>query len=162
MSSVPNAAMREGHAFQTLAGQMSKPPKKPTAKRPSEDELRRQHERFILRWNIGASIAKYLIVGFSAVAFAYVTFYLPVQASSGEETTITHGIKFLADINAHVYLAWGAAAATTYWGWNERKQKLSERAQKDQRIRELEKKLDPRVTSSNLDVTGDKEQELAK
>lgn len=131
------------------------PMAKAKSKSPSEDELRRQHERFMVRWRSLTSLGRTLIITLGVISFGYVTVYMPIEVSHGEETVISHVNHFVANIDATVYLAWGAAASAAFWGKLERSQKLAEREVKDKRIRELEKQLDPNVTSSQLDVSGD-------
>lgn len=120
----------------------------------SDEELQREHERFLVVTRSLTALAKTAIIACGTVAFGYVTFYLPILASSGKETAITQTISFLSDIKMNVLMAWGAAAGTTLWAMNERRMRFSERSKATSRNRVLEKNADPSVSSSGLDPSG--------
>lgn len=82
--------------------------------------------------------------------------------SAGQETTINYAVKFLADVKLHVWIAWGTAAGCGMWATTERRKRLSERKEKDERIKKLEQAIDPNRTSSGLSVVGDKQLENTK
>lgn len=104
------------------------------------------------------SLIKYAIVGGSAVACLYVTFALPVQASHGETTTINVAQKWVANLDAQVWVSWAATAGAVGYGWNERRLRRKERADKDARIKKLEEAKDPGRTSSGINQSGDPQQ----
>lgn len=54
----------------------------------------------------------------------------------------------------HVWLAWGLAAGCGGWGYAERKKRLGERKERDDRIKKLEQTIDPNRSSSGLNVDG--------
>lgn len=108
----------------------------------------------MIRWSGGTSILKWVIGGATIVGFAYFTFYLPVEASHGEKTVIEQSVRFLADISAQVWIAWGVGAAGAAYGYREKQLRHKERAERDKRIRELERQHDPNVTSSGLNSAG--------
>lgn len=60
----------------------------------------------------------------------------------------------IADWKIDVVVAWGVAAGCALWGHTERKAKLRERKEKDDRIIALEKNVDPNRTSSGLTPDG--------
>lgn len=141
---------------------MSKKSKRATKKSPTskpqlteEDKIRR-HEFVIVCVNSLTTLVKTFMVVGCAVACAYFIFTVPVVETAGKTTTITVTQKFLAAIDAHVYIAWGTAAAATALYWNERKQKLKERQEKDARLRRYEKEIDPNIESSGMTVDGSK------
>lgn len=127
-----------------------------TKKNVSETELLRQHERFLVIWRGIFTTVKTACLGGTLVAFAYVTFYLPIVVSHGETTAVTMTIKFFSEIKASVLLAWGSTAAATTWAVWERRLRQSERSKASERNRILEVKIDPRVTSSGLNSAGTK------
>lgn len=130
---------------------------KPTS-RASEKEQLRRHARLLLIINSVSSITKFLIVSSCVVGTTYTGIYLPIQASAGQETTISVLQKWVVDANLQVYLAWGAAAAGTGWALLERRKRLRERSERDKRIVELEHKFDPNRTSSGMTVGGEEEE----
>ena len=94
------------------------------------------------------------IIGGAAIGFGYVSFYLPIQASHGETTTITVAQTWLANVNASVYIAWGATAAVGIGAHQLYRKMIRERKLKDARIADLEKQIDPERTSSGLTPEG--------
>lgn len=126
----------------------------PKSVKVSESELQRRHERFMMRWKTFTTLGKFLICATAAVLFAYYTFYMPIKESHGEATFISSTFNFLTDIKANVAIAWTVAAAGTLYGANERRLRHKERAERDDRTRRLEQRIDPNVTSSGLDASG--------
>jgi hypothetical protein len=120
----------------------------------SEEELQRRHIRFLAVVDAAKKGLTALIYGASAVGVAYVTFYLPIQVSHGETTTITVMQNWLASVDASVYVAWGVNAALAAGWWAQRRKALREREEKDARIAALERRLDPNRTSSGLTPSG--------
>lgn len=143
---------RLGHFYWRLI--VAKSTNKKSLSPPSEEELQRQHERFMQIWKSVASVTKTALICCGAVGFSYVTFYLPILESHGETTVIEQSVNFLANINTHVIVAWGTTAAATFYGLNERRLRHKERAERDKRLREYEKTKDPNVTSSGLNSSG--------
>lgn len=131
-------------------------PKKGGRKRPPQQEMAPEH-RFALairRTDLVERCFISVVRSIAVIAAIYFGVYLPVKISAGKTTTIQYLVSWLADFNIHVVLAWSAAAACGWWGSQERKKRLHERAKRDERIRELETQLDPNRTSSNLTVDG--------
>ncbi len=85
-------------------------------------------------------------------------FYLPIEASKGQETTITVVQKLVLGAKIDVVIAWGAAAAGTAYGLLERRKRNKERAEKDARIASLEKTIDPNRTSSGVTPGGERKE----
>lgn len=121
----------------------------------SEQELARRHERWMLGLRSIQGVPLATVGGFWLCVFGYVAIYLPVKASHGEETAVSLAVRFLADIKVDVAFAWGAAAVTGFGWYRERKKRIAERSEKDARLRELERRLDPAVSSSGLTARGD-------
>ncbi len=124
---------------------------------PSEEELDRRHIRWMFIIDSCRKVVLTAFIGFWAWAVVYAGFYLPVKESAGQQTIITVAQNWVVDANIHVYLAWGAAAGGVAYGWNERRKRLRERKAKDERIIQLERKLDPNRTSSGLTTEGEQE-----
>ncbi len=121
---------------------------------PSEEDKVRQYRLALARLGVIKILGMTFLIGLSVVGFGYVTFYLPIQASHGEATTITVAQNWLANVNASVYIAWGAAAAVGLGTREVRRRWLKERKEKDARIAQLERQLDPNRTSSRLTPEG--------
>lgn len=133
---------------------MGKQKKKRRIDQPSREQIEKQ---FVFRMRV-LDLLQALGVPFvwlaGAVALAYVAIALPVIESHGQSTTISLAYDFLADVKVHIWLAWGAAAVCAM-GWRrERSARLKERAEKDARIEQLEKAIDPARTSSGLSPSG--------
>lgn len=120
----------------------------------SEEELRRRHDRFVLVFERLSSLVTKALYGATVVAFAYVTFYLPLTVAPGETTVVKNLTHFVSNIRANIAVAWTVACGATLWAYRERKLRLDERKTKDERIRSLERVIDPGVTSSRMDVAG--------
>lgn len=113
--------------------------------------------RIALWWRCIEAVEKiviYSIVAFSVVASIYYGVYKTVEVSHGEETSITFILDWIADFKLNIALAWGAAAGCGGWAIAERKKRLREREERDNRIANLELQLDPNRSSSNLTTDG--------
>ena len=73
----------------------------------------------------------------------------------GETTTINVAQRWLAQVDASVWVAWGTTGAVMGYAWRVRQKWKQERQQKDARIAELEKQIDPGRTSSEVTQEGD-------
>jgi hypothetical protein len=132
----------------------AKSSKKSEAQPLSEEELARRHVRIMAIIDGIKSILLAAVIGCWVWATAYCTFYLPVQASHGENTAVSVTQNLVSSMGLNVSLAWGAAAAGVVWGYTERKKRVRERGERDTRIKELEKQKDPDRTSSGLTPGG--------
>jgi len=103
-------------------------------------------------------ISPTFIIGFTAWAVVYAGVYVPGRDAAGGQTILTVTQKWVVDANLHVYLAWGAAAGGAAYGWSERRKRLRERGERDKRITELEKRIDPNRTSSGLSTEGERQE----
>src|SRR5947209_15477186 len=97
-------------------------------------ELIRKHERWMAVINGVVSCFWTAIVMAGLCVGCYVTFYLPVQVSHGETTTISNIQSWVFDLNAHVVVAWSAGAGGIAYAMYQRRRLVGERAQKDARI----------------------------
>lgn len=120
----------------------------------SEGELDRRHTRYMRVCGVVESLGTALLIVLGIAAFAYIAIALPVRYSAGKETTISFALNWVANVQLHVWLAWSAAAGMGTWAWQERKKRIRERTERDERITELEKQIDPNRTSSNLTPHG--------
>jgi len=121
---------------------------------PSEEDKRRKHQFAMACLGVVKVLGLATIIGLCVVWFGYVIIYLPIQAAHGETTTISVAQNWLANVYASVYFAWGTTAAVGI-GWRRTYNKMiRERKQKDARIAELERRLDPGRTSSGLTPEG--------
>lgn len=121
----------------------------------SEDELKRRHQRWMAGLAAGKSLFTTAIIGLFVWLCFHSMFYLPIAVAHGETTTISVAQNWLANINASVYVAWGAAATGITYGELQRRKRTKERAAKDSRIAELETQIDPGRTSSGLTPGGE-------
>lgn len=124
--------------------------------RPSKDEIQSSLSISIRKIEAWETIGRYFIVSAAVVGFAYFGIYMPVEASAGQETTISYAAKFITDLKVDVALAWTLATGASAWAYWERKAKMKERREKDRRIADLEKHIDSKRSTSGLDVAGDK------
>ncbi|HQU43221.1 MAG TPA: hypothetical protein PK867_10435 [Pirellulales bacterium] len=122
--------------------------------KPSEAELERRDVRFHAGLRVAERLAHTFLVCACITTCVYLGLYLPVKEAHGEVTTIRVIHNFLADVKANVVIGWTVGAAGGIYGWRMRKKLHQERGTKDARIRELEKRLDPHVTSSDLTPEG--------
>ena len=124
------------------------------AGRTSQEEAERQFTLRMRRMELAEKL------GTPAVWFAgigvvlYVGVYMPIEASHGETTTITFILDWIAYFKINVVLAWSAAAGCAGWAIVERKKRLRERKERDDRIKKLEMQIDPNRSSSNLTTDG--------
>lgn len=120
----------------------------------SEKELVRRHERFAL--GVLATERLFTRLGYTVgiVLAVYFTFAAPIKYSAGQATSISYLVEFLSSIRVSLWLPTCVAAAALEWGRRERSLRMRERREKDQRIKELEMKLDPNRSSSRLSVDG--------
>ena len=121
----------------------------------SEEELQRKHARWMAANSTIRAILTTAIICLFGWLSIHSAFYLPIQAAHGEITTISLAQNFLANIHADVYVAWGTAAGGVIFGEVQRRKRNRERVDKDARITELEKKLDPNRTSSLMTPGGE-------
>ena len=127
---------------------------KGTISPPGESELHRQHERFIYLSGVAERVAKAFLIGSTIVLSTYFGIYKPMEVSAGKTTWVSYTQSLLGDFKIETWLAYGGTLAASGACFNERKQRLKERAEKDRRIRELETQIDPGVTSSGLNLDG--------
>lgn len=142
---------------------MAKPtPAKAAAKRrkdaaervQNEADRVRSHERFVQRWNTFRHLGGRLIIAAGVIGTAYVVFYLPVTVAPGGVTVVSLTQNFVANVYAHVWMAWGTAAAAGTGWYREHRARIKEREEKDRRLREFEKARDPNVSTSGLNADG--------
>ncbi|MCA9164144.1 MAG: hypothetical protein R3C99_08315 [Pirellulaceae bacterium] len=114
-------------------------------------------------WVRAIDFAESAFRGFVVVAcvftVVYFGIYRPIEISAGKSTAINYAVQLLADVKLHVWLAWGAALGCSAWALQERRKRLSERKEKDERIQKLERAMDPSRTSSGLSVAGEQQLE---
>ena len=120
----------------------------------SEDDKKRTHERITQIIDQVSLLFRIAVIGAFVFLTACAVFYWPVQVSAGKETTINVVQSVLGDFKIDVVLAWTAAGGGILWGYAERKAKLRERKEKDERIISLEIGKDPNRTSSGLNPEG--------
>lgn len=108
----------------------------------SEKELERRHERFFLVFHTITVLGRYLAITVSVVGLAYFGIYKPIEISHGETTTISYVVDFLANMKADVMLARGVTTGSLAMAWAERRKRLRERKERDERIRKLETAID--------------------
>ncbi len=121
---------------------------------PSEEDKRRKHQFRMGCLGAFKTIGMTTIIALCVVWFGYVTVYLPIQVAHGETTSISVAQNWLASVNASVYLAWGTTAAAGVGWFRTHRKMIRERGQKDARIAELERRIDPGRTSSGLTPEG--------
>jgi hypothetical protein len=120
----------------------------------SKEELERRHQRWLYGCEQISTIVKMFLVCLTIFGTAYVGIYLPIEASHGETTTINFLVKWLTNFRMNVVLPWALCGGAMYWASSERKKRLLERHERDERIKKLESKIDPNRSSSNLTVDG--------
>ena len=124
----------------------------------------REHLNYYALWMHGINALRNVLIaaiaGASLVGVVYTGIYLPVRDAPGNETILTITQKWAFEANLHVYLAWGAAAGGVGYGISERRKRLRERKERDTRIIELEKRIDPHRTSSGLTTEGERREKL--
>jgi hypothetical protein len=120
----------------------------------SEEELQRKHARFFLVVASISNVIRVAILAFAAWGIVHSAIYLPVLASSGKETLLTVSMHWFADLKLDVIAGWATGAAGVAYGETMRRKLKKERTEKDARISELEKAIDPQRSSSGLDPSG--------
>ena len=106
------------------------------------------------RWEVVGSLGKFAISGLAVVYSIYYGLYRSIEAAQGKTTTIVYLVEWLSKLKIDVCLAWGLAFGSILWGWVERKKRLKERRERDERITKLECQIDPDRTSSGLTTEG--------
>ena len=86
----------------------------------------------------------------AVVAVTTLGVFLPIYVSAGEQTDINYIVSW----SSHILLNIAAAGMPSWWALSERRMRLKERKEKDERIAALERRLDPQRTSSGLDESG--------
>ena len=117
-------------------------------------EAERRFTLAVRRMELVEKLGKPFIVMVGLVAIVYFGIYMPIEASRGQKTIITFVLKWIGDFNVHVALAWGSTVGCCGWAITERKKRLREREERDDRIKKLEMQLDPNRSSSNLTTDG--------
>jgi len=102
------------------------------------------------------------VISVGVVGTVYVGIYLPVEASAGKTTFISSTQNFLANIDAQVWLGWGAAASGALYGLYQKRKGIRERNERDERIAALEMQIDPNRSSSGLTPSGDAPKRVKK
>lgn len=121
----------------------------------SEKDRERQHQLALKRWDVISILGKYFLVVVGIAASLFVGIALPILFSSGKATGIEYTINWIADFQLHVWIAWGAAATATVVAAIERRKRIKERGEKDERIIKLERGIDPNRGSSGLTPEGE-------
>lgn len=106
------------------------------------------------RWDVVSKLGITGLVGLTVVGAVYFGVYCPIEASHGEATAIQFVLSWIADLKLNVALAWGTALACSAWAVRERRKRLRERRERDERIVKLERQIDPNRTSSQLTTEG--------
>ena len=122
--------------------------------RASQQDAERQFTLRMRRMELAEKLGKPAVWFAGIGVVLYVGVYLPVEASHGEATTITFILDWIAYFKINVVLAWSAAAGCIGWAIAERKKRLRERKERDDRIKKLEMQIDPSRSSSNLTTDG--------
>lgn len=122
--------------------------------RKSERDRERDHALAMKRLDAVVTVFRpfMLMCGVAFILFCGVA--LPVIYSAGKETTISFILDWVQSIHLGEIAAYGAACGGCGWGWLERRKRLREREERDQRIIALERSLDPQRTSSGLLTDG--------
>jgi hypothetical protein len=97
------------------------------------------------------------IIRYGTVCFVAWTALEAVRALAGHVTLadITFAVRFLVSEKKETVFSWGVGVAGFAYGWRERKFRKDDIERRSERIAELERKLDPRRSSSHLDRRGD-------
>jgi hypothetical protein len=122
--------------------------------RLSEEDKERAHEKWMKGLDSLVSLGKVAFICTAFVASMYVGVALPIKYSAGTTTIISYGLQWAQALKVDVLLAWGTAATCAGWAWSERKKRLRERKERDDRLVKLEQSKDPNRTSSGLTVDG--------
>lgn len=81
--------------------------------------------------------------------------YLSVAALAGKETLADIGIQFLSDVRVSEALAWLLATSGVVYGYRQRKLRRDTVERQHGRIEELERRVDPKRSSSRLTPRGE-------
>lgn len=122
--------------------------------KPTDKDKERAHELAMKKWDVFSSLCKYVAVGAIIVGALYVGIALPVNYSSGQQTTITYLLAWAVNADVQVWIAWGVAGAAAIWAGLERAKRLRERKERDERLLKYETVKDPNRTSSGLTLEG--------
>lgn len=123
--------------------------------KPSKTKLDSQVVLALKRWEVLESLGRPAIVATAVVLCVYFGIYQPVKLSHGEQTVVRLLYGLTTSFSANVVVAWGGTIASLAFAWTVRRRWLSERKEKDERIKKLEVRLDPGRTSSGLTVSGE-------
>ncbi len=111
------------------------------------------------KWKKNCEFRKQILVCGTVIACIFIVcyfgVYLPIEASAGKQTSVLYAMKFISDVKLHVWAAWGAGAVGAGYGITERRKRLSERKERDERIKSLEIQIDGKRSSSGLSVNGE-------
>lgn len=89
-----------------------------------------------------------------AVLISYFA-YRTVGVLAGETTSASIGISVLADVRISEALAWIFGGSAMIYGWRQRKLRKDTTERLSKRSNDLEKRLDPKRSSSSLTPRGD-------
>ena len=81
--------------------------------------------------------------------------YLSIEALSGQQTLADIGVNFLTHIKVSVAVAWSVAAGGVLYGMKQRKLRRDTVERLQKRNQELESRIDPNRSSSELTSRGD-------
>jgi hypothetical protein len=96
------------------------------------------------------------LVRYGTFSFVAWTVLQMVQALAGHVTIadISLAVRFLVSEKKKEVFSWGVGAAGFFYGWRQRKFRKDDIERRSERIAELERRLDPRRSSSKLDKRG--------
>ena len=120
----------------------------------TDAEAERRTILAIKRWDVLQKLGVTGIISLASVLGIYYAIYMPIEASHGETTAVHFVVDWCTKLKMNVILAWSAGGAGVLWARSERKKRLRERKEKDDRITKLERQLDPNRTSSDLTPDG--------
>lgn len=81
--------------------------------------------------------------------------YLSIESLSGKYTLADIGVNFLSQMDVSITLAWGAGLMAVVYGLKQRKLRKDTIERMQLRVHQLETKIDPNRSSSNLTSRGD-------
>jgi hypothetical protein len=113
--------------------------------------------RLLRRHNAGKAIASVLIelIRWAGLVGIVYVVYLIVDSLSGKQTMANIGVSFLADVKISTALSYLAGGSGVAYGWNQSRLRKSAVERLSGRIKELEKAIDPKRTSSGLTGRGE-------
>lgn len=132
-------------------------PQKSRAKQKAIASLEERQQRFdfiMFVWDRTCTMVTNLAITATVAWSIYAVCYLPLTVAPGETTAVSGVFSFAGDIGVRTLLPWGLAGISIYWGYREKTLRMDERKTKDERIRELELRIDPSVSSSGTDLSG--------